>query len=154
MSSPRTLSDSARAGVAAVASLLPLAVFPLVGFLAALPTPAIAGWSIRYVGSWRAWAWVAGAVTVGATIGGWVVWTATNAHCEVQEPLAPALAAGISVLVGSLTGAGLAGTSGSTVRAVAGLVIGPVAALVVLVSTAFLAMALGLPSLLFAVSHC
>jgi hypothetical protein len=68
--------------------------------------------------------------------------------------LAPALAAGISVLVGSLTGAGLAGTSGSTVRAVAGLVIGPVAALVVLVSTAFLAMALGLPSLLFAVSHC
>jgi len=155
MDSSTVTASASRVAVAAAAAVLPFAAALLLRniYVALLAAP-LAAVMIRAVRSWRAWAWVVATVTVVATIGGWVAWAQMNAQCTVHNPIAPAAAFGISVLVGSLAGAGVAGTGGSALRVLAGAVLAAVSAAVMLAVSVFVAAGLGLPSLLLGLSHC
>jgi len=147
--------DLKRLALASLISVLPFGAAFVSGIIyVALMAPALAGVMIRLLGSWRGWTWVAATVTVGATLWGGIFWLQANAHCTATGPAVPALMVGLSVLVGALVGARVAGPSGSGLRVVAAAAIGAVTAAVLAALTAFLGGAFGIPTLLVSFSHC
>lgn len=154
MGSSSTAPSPVRIGLAVAASVLPTVAVPLIGWMAVFLSSAIGAAALRYLGSWRAWAWVGAAVAIAATAWGWWAWLQGSSVCGEASPVLPALSVGLCALVGAAAGAVVAGPAGSAWRVVAGGLVGAGSTIALGVASSFLLIGLGIPAFFVLAAPC
>jgi hypothetical protein len=154
MSTSSAAPRPVRIAPAVAASVLPTVAVPLIGWMAVFLSSAIGAAALRYLGSWRARAWVGASVAIVATAWGWWAWLQGSSVCGDASPVLPALSVGVCAVAGAAAGAVVAGLAGSAWRVVAGGLVGAGLTIALGVASSFLLIGLGIPAFFVLAAPC